>query len=344
MDMRFVLKIKFSDDEIQIIELLKNEIILGRSPDVDLSCPADPALSNEHLALMRTAEDWTVVDLGSQNGTFINGLHLRGRHQLNPGDCIMAGHLTLTYAVHPEDITPQGERRLRELSPIWSNLEDSLRASNELAYVQSARTLLRGIFRQAVGYIIEFEVPNYRGIVGSTVKAPTLPMRQSHFPIIIVPYSPERSDEICVTIREWLSISPGSDYLVIVIPVRATPTITDEAQALSHSLLRFRQAQAEAAGPQRSSVMPHDFIVLDRHHIQSIVAGGDSKRFVEIVRSQGVELSALSPYVTAGPVPDGMFFGREREIKTIQASIQSGSFAVLGGRRIGKTSVLQRVF
>jgi AAA+ ATPase superfamily predicted ATPase len=37
-----------------------------------------------------------------------------------------------------------------------------------------------------------------------------------------------------------------------------------------------------------------------------------------------------------------MFFGREKEIKTICQRVQSGDRAIVGGRRIGKSSVLQR--
>jgi len=38
-----------------------------------------------------------------------------------------------------------------------------------------------------------------------------------------------------------------------------------------------------------------------------------------------------------------MFFGREKEIKTVTQGIQRGDYAIVGGRRIGKSSTLQRV-
>ena len=49
------------------------ENILGRSPASDVILNY-PVVSRQHAALIRTGEDrWTVHDLGSKSGTFING-------------------------------------------------------------------------------------------------------------------------------------------------------------------------------------------------------------------------------------------------------------------------------
>jgi len=77
--------------------------------------------------------------------------------------------------------------------------------------------------------------------------------------------------------------------------------------------------------------------------LASIIAHNSSRHLVEIILEQGIELSSLSPYVVKGPVPEKMFFGREKEIKTVTQGIQRGDYAIVGGRRIGKSSTLQRV-
>ena len=91
------------------------------------------------------------------------------------------------------------------------------------------------------------------------------------------------------------------------------------------------------------SVYRLDFVVLDREHLASIIAHNSSRRLIEIILEQVDDLSVLSPYVVRGPVPGKMFFGRESEIKTISQSIRRGDYAVVGGRRIGKSSVLLRL-
>jgi hypothetical protein len=86
-----------------------------------------------------------------------------------------------------------------------------------------------------------------------------------------------------------------------------------------------------------------DLIVLGKEDIARIVRIRDHRRaLMESILNQ-VDLTVVSPFVTAGPVPENMFFGRENEIRTIVQTIQNNSMAIVGGRRIGKTSTLQKV-
>jgi hypothetical protein len=80
-------------------------LFLGRSPDNDLAFPEDDGLSRRHLAIESGEDGWTVRDLGSKNGTFVNGDRLEQSHILRPGDRISASCITLTYrgASHVKD-------------------------------------------------------------------------------------------------------------------------------------------------------------------------------------------------------------------------------------------------
>jgi Cdc6-like AAA superfamily ATPase len=51
----------------------------------------------------------------------------------------------------------------------------------------------------------------------------------------------------------------------------------------------------------------------------------------------------VSPFIVHGPVPEHFFFDREPEINQILRNIQYTSVALLGGRRIGKTSIIHEV-
>ena len=75
---------------------------VGRSPANELSFPADQRLSREHLVFERDSEGWTARDVGSRNGTCVNGKQLTGKVALVHGDRITAGHLSIRYDTRGE--------------------------------------------------------------------------------------------------------------------------------------------------------------------------------------------------------------------------------------------------
>jgi putative serine protease PepD len=66
------------------------EIIIGREPPADLILE-DAGISRRHARLTRVDGRLELADLGSRNGTLLNGRTLRGRHLLEPGDEVMIG-------------------------------------------------------------------------------------------------------------------------------------------------------------------------------------------------------------------------------------------------------------
>jgi FHA domain/Domain of unknown function (DUF1707) len=59
-------------------------VVLGRSPSCDVPF-ADRDVSRRHVRLRRTPEGWDVLDLGSRNGTWLNGRRVE-RAVARPGD------------------------------------------------------------------------------------------------------------------------------------------------------------------------------------------------------------------------------------------------------------------
>jgi pSer/pThr/pTyr-binding forkhead associated (FHA) protein/tetratricopeptide (TPR) repeat protein len=76
--------------------LSSDETIVGRSPDVPISLP-EPLVSSRHLKILRRGDVHTVVDLGSENGTYVNGVRVKSK-ELAQGDQIQLGGLTLFFA------------------------------------------------------------------------------------------------------------------------------------------------------------------------------------------------------------------------------------------------------
>ena len=86
------------DGKTATVALDRDRITLGRSSANELCYPDDVGLSRQHLALVRRNAQWTVEDLGSKNGTMLNGQRLEGPQPFNPGDRVSAGHLTIEFA------------------------------------------------------------------------------------------------------------------------------------------------------------------------------------------------------------------------------------------------------
>jgi hypothetical protein len=67
--------------------------VIGRRQDCDLVL-SDPTVSRVHAGLRRFGDQWFLDDLGSTNGTRLNGYRVRTTAVLRPGDCVGLGRLT----------------------------------------------------------------------------------------------------------------------------------------------------------------------------------------------------------------------------------------------------------
>ncbi len=119
--------------------LAGESLVIGRSPEVDVSIP-DRFLSRRHARLYLRGETLFVEDLGSRNGTRLNGRPLAEPRPVGVGDVIQLCGSTLTIHTAPEDAGAAEERSdftvlrsaaalLRAPSPeeLSSQTEDALR-------------------------------------------------------------------------------------------------------------------------------------------------------------------------------------------------------------------------
>src|SRR4051812_5982701 len=77
-------------------ELVQAETQIGKGPRNDLVI-ADPAVSSAHAVIRAEGEHYIVSDLGSRNGTFVNGQRLAQLQRLEHGDVIGIGLSKLTF-------------------------------------------------------------------------------------------------------------------------------------------------------------------------------------------------------------------------------------------------------
>ncbi len=69
----------------------EDALVVGRSSKSDLVL-ADPSLSRRHARIFQTAEGWFIEDLGSRNGSYVDGDRVRHITQLKPGSLISLGN------------------------------------------------------------------------------------------------------------------------------------------------------------------------------------------------------------------------------------------------------------
>jgi pSer/pThr/pTyr-binding forkhead associated (FHA) protein len=87
------------DDQQIIVSMAgRKSFNVGRSEANDLPLPFDESVSALHAVLVNLADEWTVEDDGlSRNGTFLNGLRLKGRQRLRDGDWLRFGHTAVAF-------------------------------------------------------------------------------------------------------------------------------------------------------------------------------------------------------------------------------------------------------
>ena len=93
--------IQTPDGKSRSLPLDRDKFTLGRASTNELCYPEDAGLSRQHLALERAGDSWVVRDLGSKNGTFVNGARISAPHTLGLDDRVTAGHLSLQFANRP---------------------------------------------------------------------------------------------------------------------------------------------------------------------------------------------------------------------------------------------------
>ncbi|MDR2196558.1 MAG: FHA domain-containing protein [Coriobacteriales bacterium] len=72
-------------------------LIVGRAPGADIVIPAT-YVSGRHARFTRLGDSLVVEDLGSTNGTTLNGEPIAGAMQLQVGDTVGIGEVTLRIA------------------------------------------------------------------------------------------------------------------------------------------------------------------------------------------------------------------------------------------------------
>ncbi len=83
-----------SDSQAGMHFTVADSVVLGKSPDADIPID-DPYASEFHVRIRRSQGKLSASDLGSANGTYLNGRRMRNPVELARGDALQVGRTVL---------------------------------------------------------------------------------------------------------------------------------------------------------------------------------------------------------------------------------------------------------
>jgi serine/threonine protein kinase len=144
-------------------------------------------------------------------------------------------------------------------------------------------------------------------------------------PLILAKYRHFSSDDFSNLLQAVKSSVPMPRLVMIIFLDDTTELLTLDA------IEQLQQAHAI------------DVLALGREDVQRILFARDPRRSLRTGLLSNINLVEVSPFVITGPTYRRIFFGRERELREVTTNVGRASFALIGGRRFGKTSLLLRL-
>jgi hypothetical protein len=96
------------------VELEADRSTIGKAPENDIAVDDDATASGLHAVLERFPAGWCVTDLGSSNGTWVNGERIWASRRLRHGDEIRIGQTRLVFR---DPLAPAGAATEVEQGP-----------------------------------------------------------------------------------------------------------------------------------------------------------------------------------------------------------------------------------
>lgn len=167
-------------------------------------------------------------------------------------------------------------------------------------------------------------------------------------------FEPFDSSEIAIFTTIPNAILPSS-FLVVSTDAEPSANLFQQIASKSHQTvpdakLAILVTPHEVASSENfdrraiQSILPANVITVDSKFLSGATRSKDSPRslFTSLILQQS-DLTKISPFVVQGATPRRMYFGREREEAILLSTLTTNSVAILGSRRVGKTSLMHHV-
>lgn len=123
----------------EVEEFSRESVLIGRGRhnDVALDSFLDPTVSTQHAEIRREDGVWMLYDMGSLNGSFVNGHRIR-RVELRNGDEITLGRAGPRIVFQGTAESEARSHDSRDLDPLRDTLSESIRRPSGPATVSEA--------------------------------------------------------------------------------------------------------------------------------------------------------------------------------------------------------------
>ncbi|MDQ1353427.1 MAG: hypothetical protein QG657_3733, partial [Acidobacteriota bacterium] len=186
-------KLEYTDNEESKSHLLSKETVtVGKLSTNDLQLN-DSSVSRYHCKFVRTKSSYKIVDLGSTNGTFVEGKKIKEK-LLDEGESITIGRTTLKFlqVTKAQNFVEEDDQKISMVIPLSDqyivdkdkNLElirlDMLAALTTLGKELIASTTLEDSLEKVGELILEFLMPKRLFIFSYDEKQEDLELKYSH--------------------------------------------------------------------------------------------------------------------------------------------------------------------
>ncbi len=137
-----VLRVISAQGPDQVFEVAGDEILIGRKSDTDIVL-IDPYVSRHHAKMVKRADHYTLVDLQSSHGSYVNGERVE-RRIIRHGDRIRLGRLELVFSA--------GGREAGGLAP-----GDLALSINQLSSVFTAPDIDQASDLEKINWLLDFQ-------------------------------------------------------------------------------------------------------------------------------------------------------------------------------------------
>ncbi|HSK26981.1 MAG TPA: FHA domain-containing protein [Jiangellales bacterium] len=103
-------------DRGSVVDVPVGRSEVGRLPGSAIALP-DPTVSRRHAEVVRSSTGVSIRDLGSANGTYVNGLRLTGPRNLRDGDEVRLGTVTVRFSSGARRRGPAADPQVTPLPP-----------------------------------------------------------------------------------------------------------------------------------------------------------------------------------------------------------------------------------
>jgi len=334
------LKILLPTGDVFDREIDDEETQMGKGPRNDLVI-ADPSVSTAHSVLRREKEAYTIADLGSRNGTFVNGERVTSPRRLSHGDVIGMGLSKLTFRL--ADYSETGAIDLDELAAVSKHgppplTEESLATAVVSSGLVSQSDLDRvrktANGRKLLTALVEDRLAteeSIRDLMSRTFEIPIVELETPQFDEgVIAEFAPRLAIE-----RNIIPISKDGESLVIAV---ADPTdrdaIQEVAQKVQPSVVlrlatasQIREKVSRYYGPKLIGVLPTGEKIeypIDKHE-------------VEIGKAAHNQIVLTDPTVSN---THAIVMARDGGYSIVDLGSRNGTF--ISGERLGSKAVTLR--